>query len=236
MSDLAIPNTFNSGEIISATKFNENYAAAVDYVNNRNTGAAAWDAVSVAHTTNVPLTVNNLAGTQDIARFQDNGTNVLQVKNGGLVSAQKQEVLKSYGGAVSLVYNTDVLIPYFSMFQNHSNMEEGGTGKFTAAQAGKYFVFVNIYTMLFNQSTKGATSGFVISIYKNGSAVSTKTTGPMTLVIAGDTRVGCFIQEDVLSLAVGDYLQTYVKLLSNVGGVLYAGGAATGNICIAKLS
>lgn len=51
--------------------------------NNHDTAASTWTAVSVAGSSTVPLTVNNSTGTQNVANFQDNGTAVVAIADGG---------------------------------------------------------------------------------------------------------------------------------------------------------
>lgn len=55
--------------------------------NNHDSGSSKWTVVSAEGATSVPLVVNNSSGTQDIAQFNDNGTTVLAIKDGGQLQA-----------------------------------------------------------------------------------------------------------------------------------------------------
>lgn len=66
---------------------NVNFDDVVNYINNRNDGSASWDGgYFLSATLNPVLRVNNGAGTNDIARFQDNGTAVVTMPDGGGVT------------------------------------------------------------------------------------------------------------------------------------------------------
>jgi hypothetical protein len=71
----------------------------VDYINNRNSAVAIWDALWATNATTVPLQINNSTGTQNIANFQDNGTNVLTIADGGATT-----VLQLKTGTTSSAY------------------------------------------------------------------------------------------------------------------------------------
>jgi hypothetical protein len=51
--------------------------------NNLDSGASTWAKVIAENASAVPLIANNVAGTNDIADFRDNGTSVLKVADGG---------------------------------------------------------------------------------------------------------------------------------------------------------
>lgn len=88
MSTLSVTNTFASLATITAAGHNQNFSDVVNYINNRNSGSSTWDAVSSASTSNVPLICNNSTGTQNIANFQDNGSNVFSIADGSVVVTQ----------------------------------------------------------------------------------------------------------------------------------------------------
>lgn len=56
--------------------------------NNHDSGTSKWVVVSAEGATSVPLVVNNSTGTQDIVQFKDNGTSVLHVTDGGIITAK----------------------------------------------------------------------------------------------------------------------------------------------------
>lgn len=51
MASLAVTNTFIDGATITAAGFNTNYSDIVSYINNRNSGGTAWDALSITGST-----------------------------------------------------------------------------------------------------------------------------------------------------------------------------------------
>src|SRR3990167_2986543 len=91
MASLSVTNTFSSGATITASGHNQNFSDIVNYVNNRNSGSSTWDAVSSSSTSNVPLVCNNSTGTQNIANFQDNGSNVFSIADGSVVMTQNSQ-------------------------------------------------------------------------------------------------------------------------------------------------
>lgn len=54
--------------------------------NNADSGTTAWTVVKAEGASSVPLVVNNSSGTQNIAQFQDNGTVVLRLADGGTLT------------------------------------------------------------------------------------------------------------------------------------------------------
>lgn len=50
MANLAVSNTFTAGTEITAAPFNTNFSDIVTYINNRNGGGTAWDALNVTGT------------------------------------------------------------------------------------------------------------------------------------------------------------------------------------------
>lgn len=86
MANVAVTNTFAAGTNAVASQVNTNFTDLVTYINNRNGGSATWDSVQTTSTSNVPLVCNNSTGTQNIANFQDNGTNCMVIADGGAVS------------------------------------------------------------------------------------------------------------------------------------------------------
>jgi len=56
------------------------------YINDRNNGSSAWELVRVTNSSAVPLIANNSSGTSAIATFQDNGSTVWSVDDGGALT------------------------------------------------------------------------------------------------------------------------------------------------------
>jgi hypothetical protein len=83
MAASSVTYTFTNGTAANGSEVNVNFSDLVTYINNRNDATATWDRITVTNATLVPMIVNNSTGTQNIANFQDNGSNVLQVTNGG---------------------------------------------------------------------------------------------------------------------------------------------------------
>jgi len=81
MATLSVTNTLAATADILASEHNTNYSDIVTYVNDRNDGSAVWERCLVTDATNVPLIINNSTGTQNIANFQDNGSNIFSVEN-----------------------------------------------------------------------------------------------------------------------------------------------------------
>lgn len=104
MANVAVTNTFTAGTTAVASQVNTNFTDLVNYINNRNGGSATWDAVSISHTTNVPLICNNSTGTQNIANFQDNGTNVFSITDTAITC-----IINSTGMGVGTSSPTDTL-------------------------------------------------------------------------------------------------------------------------------
>lgn len=83
MANLSVTNTFSNGTVADASQVNTNYSDIVNFVNNRNTAITNWDGLSVSTASRVPAVFNNSSGANDIAQFQDNGSNFLRVTDGG---------------------------------------------------------------------------------------------------------------------------------------------------------
>lgn len=85
MTALTIPNTFVDGNVIFASGPNTNNDAIKNYINDRNSGASAWERVLATNASSVPAVFNNGAGTNDSLDCQDNGTIVFRVADAGNV-------------------------------------------------------------------------------------------------------------------------------------------------------
>lgn len=198
MAALSVTNTLSNGATVLASEHNTNYSDIVTYINNRNSGSATWDALSISSSTNVPFIANNSTGTQDIARFQDNGTNVLQVVNGGIVNMASQSSARvfrntsgqSLSGATKVEFNGET-------FDTQSEFDSGTNYRFTATQTGKYLIAATL-------RIASPASAPVVYIYVNGaevvSAQSLGTTSDISHSII-----------HILSLTATDYAEIFVN-------------------------
>lgn len=123
MANLAVTNTFVDGTVITASGHNQNFSDIVNYINNRNDGSTAWDTLKVTNASSVPLVVNNGAGTNAIVNFQDDGTNVMTISDGGQVlinvpsgSGQAALLVRNHtsSGLVTQFWSDDASGPYIS--------------------------------------------------------------------------------------------------------------------------
>lgn len=195
MSSLSVSNIFTTG-IIDADKFNTNYSDIVTYVNNRNSGSATWDAAYCTSSTNVPITASNSTGTQDIAQFNDNGTIVGEIFDGGIISFPYQDYAKSKTNGES--YSSGPTIVSLGLVsQTHSSMSGS---IFTAIAKGKYLVIVHV------DATIRGFSPFIgtLFIYKNGAEYSR-----FAMPTTGSSAFDPLIIGDIVDLSVSDYIQFY---------------------------
>jgi len=83
MSVLSVTNTFVDSTTAQASEVNANFSDIVNYVNNRNDGTTAWDALRVTTSSAIVAILDNSSGANDILRCRDNGTVCLAVADGG---------------------------------------------------------------------------------------------------------------------------------------------------------
>lgn len=83
MSSVSVTNTFVANTTAVAAQVNTNFSDLVNYINNRNSGSATWDVVSVLSASDIPLIADNSSGTQAICSLRDNGSTVFTVIDGG---------------------------------------------------------------------------------------------------------------------------------------------------------
>jgi hypothetical protein len=126
MATLAVTNTFVSLASITAAGHNTNFSDIVTYVNNRNDGSATWDVVKVTSASTVPFIANNSTGTSNIANFQDNGTSVLSVADGGATTI----TATAGGSSIPLTVNNNTSTGSILILQDN-----GGT-VFSVADGG----------------------------------------------------------------------------------------------------
>jgi len=86
MANLSFTKTFVDGATLPAADLNTIQSDVSNYINNRNSGSVAWDAVKSTSATNVPGVFDNSSGTQNILECKDNGSTVLSVADGGAVA------------------------------------------------------------------------------------------------------------------------------------------------------
>ncbi len=82
MSSLNISNTFTDGTTILATPMNTNFDDIETYINDRNSGSAAWERVLATNGSATPAVFNNSSGTNDSMICLDNGTDAFRVTDG----------------------------------------------------------------------------------------------------------------------------------------------------------
>jgi len=86
MAAISVTYTFVANTTANSGEVNQNFSDLVNYINNRNSGSATWDSVyATSSSINPVLRINNSTGTNNIANFQDNGTNVMTIADGGAV-------------------------------------------------------------------------------------------------------------------------------------------------------
>lgn len=207
MTALAVTNTFASGATITAAGHNTNYSDIATYINNRNAGSSTWDALSVSSATNVPGIFNNSTGTQDILRCQDNGTNVLLVPNGGIITMASQSAARVYNTATQAISDSTFTKCVWDT-EAFDVAGEFASNKFVAGVAGKYFVTAKVLWAALTDA-----KSYIISIYQNGASISTSLlAGAMT--VASPTQTSQI--SDILTLSATDYLEVFVW--QNTGG------------------
>jgi hypothetical protein len=75
--------TLQSNTLARAVDIETDMLALFTAHNNHDTGTSKWTVVSAEGASSVPLSANNLTGTQNIFEAKDNGTAVLSVADGG---------------------------------------------------------------------------------------------------------------------------------------------------------
>ena len=83
MTAPSVTNTLANGNTVDGPQLNTNFSDLITYVSNRNDGSAVWDRVLVTNSSSVPLIVNQTGISANIANFQNNGTNYVQITNAG---------------------------------------------------------------------------------------------------------------------------------------------------------
>ena len=200
MTDLAITNTLSDGNSVLAAEHNTNYTTDIaTFLNNRNSASASWDSFRTAVSTAAPLIADNSSGTSNLNEFQDNGTVVHKIADGGVPTFAFQPAVQvtlsgnqAPSGLTKIAFDTET-------FDVKSEFDTTNY-KYTATKAGKYLVFA---TAELGVNTFTAT----MYIYKNGSSVFSSTA---TLVAPVGTTGETMIVQEVIELAASDYLEVYV--------------------------
>ena len=115
MADVAVTYSFSANTTAASGEVNQNFTDLVNYVNNRNGGSATWDALYASSASNNPvLRINNSTGTNNIANFQDNGTNVFTIADGGATTI----TATAGGSSVPLTVNNNTSSGHIALFQD----------------------------------------------------------------------------------------------------------------------
>ena len=220
MTALAVTNTLSNGATILASEHNTNYSDIVTYINDRNSGSSTWDAISVASASSVPLILNNSSGTQDIARFQDNGTNVFQLFDGGILTLASQSAARVYRNtSTQAIAGADKVEFNAESYDVKSEFDAVTNYRFTATKTGKYLI-----TSTVNITTPSGPP--IISIYINGVQVAFTTA-------VDDTSGVSHSISGIHALTAADY----VEIFANAGAAgTIVNGADTTFLAIHKVA
>ena len=133
MAAPSVTNTFTNNTTADASEVNTNFTDLVDYISDRNDGSVAWERCLVTNASSVPLIINNSTGTVNIANFQDNGTNVFQIVDGGNVYMNATKKLFLDGG--SNTYITESSNDVISFFTSGTQRVTVSTTALTLANS-----------------------------------------------------------------------------------------------------
>lgn len=224
MADVAVTNTFANATTADGNEVNTNFSDLVNYINGRNAGSSAWDSIRVTSASAVPFVANNSSGSSNIANFQDNGTNVLSIADGGATTI----AAISGGSSVPLTVNNSTSSGNIAVFQDN------GTPAVTILDGGGM-------TLANDPSGTPAAN----TLYK-GNIVKgwLKFDGTGTIAIADSWNVSGIVDN-----GVGDYTVTWDRDFANANyavsitatgsafGIIESGGnQATGSVRIKTVS
>lgn len=136
MATLAVTNTFVDNTLARANEVNTNFSDITTYVNARNSGSSTWDYIYATNATAAVLRVNNSTGSNNIAEFQDNGTSVVTISDGGSVTTTGLIVIASGSAAApTLTFTGDTDSGFFRSGADDIQMAAGGVSvaKFSSA-------------------------------------------------------------------------------------------------------
>lgn len=88
MAQVARVKDWTTNEVLTEPDLETEFNTIFNAHNNHDIGASIWQRVLVTNATDVPLVINNSTGTQNIANFQDNGINIVQIVDGGYIRCQ----------------------------------------------------------------------------------------------------------------------------------------------------
>lgn len=199
MANISFTKTFSDGSTLPGSDLNTLQSDVSSYINARNGGSATWDTVQATHATNVPAIFNNSTGTQDILRCQDNGTNVLVVADGGIISMASQSAVRAYLGVANVATSAGVYHDVVFNTEVYDTKSEYNTttGSFTATVTGKYLITASVRGAL---AQNGDNQG--LSIITNGLA-SGATFFERAADVPSVGAGGCIMLSDVIPLTAG---------------------------------
>ena len=175
--------------------------------NSYDSAASSWTALKAAGSSTVPLSIDNLTGTQNIAEFKDNGTNVWHIADGGnLVSATK----KITGLAAGTTAGDAV------RYEQALLLDGGGTLTSGSIAFTDYSTQGITGTATNNAAAAGKVGQYIESIAASTNFPSTTTFGDLTSIslTAGDWDVTAFGYAEVAS---GTWTVARVGISSTTG-------------------
>lgn len=78
--------------------------------NNHDAGTSKWTVVSALNASACPLIADNSSGTNDIAEFKDNGTTILTVADGGIITHAPGGTIKFVANSSGLTFSNSAKI------------------------------------------------------------------------------------------------------------------------------
>lgn len=208
MANLSFTKTFSDGSILPASDLNTLQSDVSTYINARNGGATAWDGLSSTHSTNIPLTINNSSGTQDICRMQDNGTNVFQLTDGGYLTLGSQPAISVYRATSNQTVaaaSSDKVQFNTELFDVKNEYDSATNFRYTATKAGKYLVSASLSCFFATHPTLGGYIALWARV-NGGNYMMSGQRIEETTVTAYDyfPSITC-----ILDLAASDYVEIY---------------------------
>lgn len=203
MAILSVTNTFTDNTVCFAVDHNANFSDIQNYINNRNSASLDWEMASIVSGAMVPLSVDNLGGTQSLFQGKDNGSVVYEIFKTGIISIPNQSGFRAYknSGVQTIAVSTTNKITFDAETYDIQSEYDTATSKFTCSKSGKYLVTASIL------SSVNKSPGIRIHLYVNGSLYSTsgffrQNTSPLYYLGM------CFF--DIVNLVAGDYIEIYV--------------------------
>lgn len=211
MSSLVFSTTYADGNALTAAQLNGTQSDVANYINNRNSGSSSWDAVSASSATNVPLTINNSSGTQDIARFQDNGTNVFLIEDGGYITAAQNSAFRAYGTGQVIGTGIGTKLQFGTeVFDTRSEYDATTNYRFTATKSGKYLLNLNVAI-----NPASPNNAWTIYFKKNGGAYAIANSSAVSSFLVTGQTLESLSFTDLISLSAGDYIEAFVDQITS---------------------